>query len=198
MDELILKEYLKSNGYISESDFIKNMKSLFNKRNTYLEHDDIIKDNMSDREYYSKSGREYYTKRDSSTLEELIYSLNSKEKEKVLEMLNKDDKHFNESKAKTLVSEMYHMSEGRKYIGEYFSIEKAKEICEKYRAVIPTNITHCDIYVAINSQYHDYCILFKNWFGDNIDSRIIESAIIYWFKDDDYEGLNKVFEYFKD
>ena len=44
MDELILKEYLKSNGYISESDFIKNMKSLFNKRNTYLEHDDIIKD----------------------------------------------------------------------------------------------------------------------------------------------------------
>ena len=162
MDELILKEYLKSNGYISESDFIKNMKSLFNKRNTYLEHDDIIKDNMPDREYYSKSGREYYTKRDSSTLEELIYSLNSKEKEKVLEMLNKDDKHFNESKAKTLVSEMYHMSEGRKYIGEYFSIEKAKEICEKYRAVIPTNITHCDIYVAINSQYHDYCILFKN------------------------------------
>ena len=153
---------------------------------------------MSDREYYSKSVREYYTKRDSSTLEELIYSLNSKEKEKVLEMLNKDDKHFNELKAKTLVSEMYHMSEGRKYIGEYFSIEKAKEICEKYRAVIPTNITHCDIYVAINSQYHDYCILFKNWFGDNIDSRIIESAIIYWFKDDDYEGLNKVFEYFKD
>lgn len=35
------------------------------------------------------------------------------------------------------------------------------------------------MYVAINSQYHDYVELFKSWFGDNVDQKIIESAIKY-------------------
>ena len=48
----------------------------------------------------------------------------------------------------------------------------------------------------INAQYHDYCELFKAWFGDNIDNKIIESAINFWFKDDDYKGGSKVWKYF--
>ena len=28
-------------------------------------------------------------------------------------------------------------------------------------------------------------MLFKSWFGNDIEQKIIESAIIYWFKDDD-------------
>ena len=49
--------------------------------------------------------------------------------------------------------------------------------------------------VAINSQYHDYAELFKNWFGDGIEQKIVESAIVFWFKDADCKAENKVVEY---
>lgn len=87
--------------------------------------------------------------------------------------------HFTESEAMDLVSDMYHTEGGRKYSGEKFDIHKAKEICERYRGVIPVSATPTDVYVAINSQYHDYVELFKSWFGDNVDQKIIESAIIF-------------------
>lgn len=87
---------------------------------------------------------------------------------------------------------------GRKYSGEKFDIHKAKEICERYRGVIPVSATPTDVYVAINSQYHDYVELFKSWFGDNVDQKIIESAIIFWFKDVDCKSRNKVVSYFKE
>ena len=97
-----------------------------------------------------------------------------------------------------LVSDMYHTEGGRKYSGEKFDIHKAKEICERYRGVIPVSATPTDVYVAINSQYHDYVELFKSWFGDNVDQKIIESAIIFWFKDVDCKSINKVVSYFKE
>lgn len=50
-------------------------------------------------------------------------------------------------------------------------------------------------YVAINAQYHDYAKLFEEWFGGNIDNKVFESAIIFWFKDVDFDG-DKVWEYF--
>lgn len=65
----------------------------------------------------------------------------------------------------------------------------------RYRGVIPVSATPTDVYVAINSQYHDYVELFKSWFGDNVDQKIIESAIIFWFKDVDCKAENKVVEY---
>lgn len=71
------------------------------------------------------------------------------------------------------------------------------EVCERYRGLIPTSITVCDIYVAINPQYHDYCGLFKSWFMEGIEQRIIESAMIYWFIDDDCKVENKVVKYFR-
>lgn len=103
-----------------------------------------------------------------------------------------------ESEAMDLVSDMYHTEGGRKYSGEKFDIHKAKEICERYRGVIPVSATPTDVYVAINSQYHDYVELFKSWFGDNVDQKIIESAIIFWFKDVDCKSRNKVVSYFKE
>ena len=39
--------------------------------------------------------------------------------------------------------------------------------------------------------------MFKSWFNDNIESKIIESAIIYWFLDEDCVEQNKVLKYFK-
>lgn len=106
--------------------------------------------------------------------------------------------HFNESEAKYLVSEMYHIENGRKYNGEKFDMHKAKEVCERYRGILPTSVTPADVYVAINSQYHDYAELFKNWFGDGIEQKIVESAIVFWFKDADSKAENKVVEYFKE
>lgn len=52
-----------------------------------------------------------------------------------------------------------------------------------------------DTYVAINAQYHDYAKLFEEWFGGNIDNKVFESAITFWFKDVDFDG-DKVWEYF--
>lgn len=48
---------------------------------------------------------------------------------------------------------------------------------------------------AYNAQYHDYAKLFEEWFGGNIDNKVFESAITFWFKDVDFDG-DKVWEYF--
>lgn len=64
--------------------------------------------------------------------------------------------------------------------------------------VEPMTVTHADVYVAINAQYHDYCELFKSWFGDGVEQKIIESAVIFWFKDDDYKDGFKLWNYFKE
>lgn len=99
----------------------------------------------------------------------------------------------------SLLNNIYNEVEnGRKYVGEKFDMTKAKEVCERYRGILSQSITHADVYVAINSHYHDYCELFKAWFGDGIDQKIIESAIIFWFKDDDHREGSKLWNYFKE
>lgn len=61
--------------------------------------------------------------------------------------------------------------------------------------LLPNDVEPCDVYVAINAQYHDYAKLFEEWFGGNIDNKVFESAITFWFKDVDFDG-DKVWEYF--
>lgn len=109
-----------------------------------------------------------------------------------------NSEHFNESYAKYTVGNMYHVEGGRKHVGEKFNMAKAKEIHERYRGTIPSDVTVADIYVAINAQYHDYCELFKSWFGSGIEQKIIESAMVFWFKDTDYNKGFKLGEYFKE
>lgn len=75
---------------------------------------------------------------------------------------------------------------------------KFREFSKAHPEVTPVSATPTDVYVAINSQYHDYVELFKSWFGDNVDQKIIESAIIFWFKDVDCKSRNKVVSYFKE
>lgn len=70
----------------------------------------------------------------------------------------------------------------------HFNEYEAKE-------VLPNDVEPCDVYVAINAQYHDYAKLFEEWFGGNIDNKVFESAITFWFKDVDFDG-DKVWEYF--
>lgn len=105
---------------------------------------------------------------------------------------------YRKSYAKYLVSNMYHYEGGRKYVGEKFSMAKAKEVCERYRGVIPQSFTHADVYVAINEHYHNCSELFKSWFGEDIDQKVIEAAILFWFKDDDYKSNSKLWNHFKE
>ena len=123
---------------------------------------------------------EFHELTSTSMTEEPIYLSQTKEV-----VTHQDNVHMSEMEAKELVSKMYHIEGGRKYIGEKFDMYKAKEVCERYRGILPVSVTTCDVYVAINSQYHNYAMLFKSWFGNDIEQKIIESAIIYWFKDDD-------------
>ena len=111
-------------------------------------------------------------------------------------MSHQNGTHISELEAKEIVSKMYHIENGRKYIGEKFDMYKAKEVCDRYRGIILVSVTVCDIYVAINSQYHDYVELFKSWFTEGIEQRVIESAIAFWFKDTNNKSENKVVEYF--
>lgn len=68
-------------------------------------------------------------------------------------------------------------------------------IFDEEKEVLPNDVEPCDVYVAINAQYHDYAKLFEEWFGGNIDNKVFESAITFWFKDVDFDG-DKVWEYF--
>lgn len=108
---------------------------------------------------------------------------------------NDDGYHFNEYEAKEVVEQMYHVKDNKKYVGEKYDMNKAHEICERYKEVLPNDVEPCDVYVAINAQYHDYAKLFEEWFGGNIDNKVFESAITFWFKDVDFDG-DKVWEYF--
>ena len=113
-------------------------------------------------------------------------------------MSHQSGTHMSEIEAKEVVSEMYHIEGGRKYIGEKFDMYKAKEVCERYRNIIPKEANYIDVYLAINSQYHNYICLFKQWFDVNdIDCKIIQSAIHYWFNDDDWAYKDKVQKLFK-
>ena len=104
--------------------------------------------------------------------------------------------HFDEEYAKWQVSTMHHTADNGKVCkGEIYNYDCAKNVFDKYVRNINSSITVWDVYVAINAQYHDYAKLFEEWFGGNIDNKVFESAITFWFKDVDFDG-DKVWEYF--
>lgn len=149
MEDLILIEYMRDKGLVTEHDFEEKLKDVLYK---------------------------HYMKDYSPMTEEMI--------------------GIDATKARELVSKMYHVYEGRKCQGEKYDMGKAREIYNKYKSVMAPTITPAMIYLAINSQYHDYCALFREWFGDSIDDKIIKSALHFWFNDTDYIGQCKIADYF--
>lgn len=81
------------------------------------------------------------------------------------------------------------------YVNNYNALQSMVQAEVLNKEVLPNDIEPCDVYVAINAQYHDYAKLFEEWFGGNIDNKVFESAITFWFKDVDFDG-DKVWEYF--
>lgn len=83
-------------------------------------------------------------------------------------------------------------------VGEKYDMQKAHEVCNKFKDKLEEDIEVADVYVAINAQYHDYCKLFEKWFGKgNFDDMIFESAIDFWFDDVDF-GEDKLWKYFNE
>lgn len=109
--------------------------------------------------------------------------------------------HFDEEYAKWQVSTMHHTADNGKVCkGEIYNYDCAKNVFDKYVRNINSSITVWDVYVAINAQYHDYIRLYSEWFRNinknELDNKIIESAITFYFKDED-SGNTKTWNYFK-
>lgn len=96
---------------------------------------------LTDRERSRENLFGRFNRMSDSLTEEDIYEM----MKMVRERKNSGNEHFNESYAKYLVSNMYHYEGVRKYVGEKFSMAKAKEVCERYRGVIPQSFTHADV-----------------------------------------------------
>lgn len=227
MDEIMLMEYLKSKGigHMSEREFIHKFKDFLedHSKTSYMRyHEDPYKDHFEDILYRRGMGgmrrhQDYYDYLHSSYPE--MYASNSYFTEEHSPFIRHNKSyedapyiksntfmgktsmmqdHFDDAYARYIVSMMHHTEGGRSHSGEKFSMAKAKEVQERYRGMLSHDITVADIYVAINAQYHDYHELFKSWFGSGIEQKIIESAIIFWFKDADYSKGFKLMEYFKE
>lgn len=108
---------------------------------------------------------------------------------------NSDPLLYPSEKMTNSIDEQIAFLQSQKQAIEKYDMNKAHEICERYKEVLPNDVEPCDVYVAINAQYHDYAKLFEEWFGGNIDNKVFESAITFWFKDVDFDG-DKVWEYF--
>lgn len=107
--------------------------------------------------------------------------------------------HFDETYARWQVERMHHTSpNGSVHRGEHWTIDQVMAATNKYRAKFPAEVTEWDVYVALNSQWHDY----DDWAATKFDSpeqrdtAIIDGAIAFWFADEDYPSPTKVWDYF--
>lgn len=218
MDELMMYNYLKSKGMggMSEHEFMDKFKNFMNKyrRNSMrhghegdfypVEDDFYMRRHGSPDEFMDMFGsrNERFSDRYNRGMRDSMRGgMRDDDMYKMMRYMRESmrgGEHFDELEAEHLVSDMYHTENGRKYTGEKFDMHKAKEICERYRGILPTSVTPADVYIAINSQYHDYAELFKNWFGNDIEQKVVESAIVFWFKDADAKSENKLVEYFRE
>ena len=109
-------------------------------------------------------------------------------------------KHFDKSFAEWQVEQMHHKgTDGKVYKGEHWSYEQTTEVMQKYKAKLSSEITPCDFYVALNTQWHDYICWAKEHFESEVDAElaIVEMAVRFWFMDDDWDGNTKVWRYFR-
>ena len=182
MEDIMVIEYLRKKGLLED----------------YVKHQSHPTKNEECADIYDKFFNDF---------KELTKNMKGRDKDEFIESLKNyqpeevvySHEHITEAHAKHIVSKMWSMdNSGRKWMGEKFDMYKAKEVCERYRGILPQTVTYADVYVAINSQFHDYHCLYKTWFGEDMSHQIIESAITYWFKDADYDKGCKIWNYFKE
>lgn len=108
-------------------------------------------------------------------------------------------KHFDKEYAEWQVERMHHKCGDKVYKGEHWNLETTTSVMGNYRNILPSEVTACDFYVALNAQWHDYQCTMSQLFSTEaeVDKAIIEGAIAFWFKDDDWPGADKVWVYFR-
>lgn len=109
-------------------------------------------------------------------------------------------KHFDKEYAEWEVEQMHHQSpDGKEHRGAHWTMEQTNTVYDKYRSRLPAEITPGDFYVALNAQYHDLGQWFMEHMPDKEEAEgaIIESAVKFWFMDDDWPTATKVWCYFR-
>lgn len=167
---------------------------------------DFIRSERGSIRHYEDSdpfGEYSYRRREhsDSDLYRMMENMDDSEKRRMWETMlesheGRRGRHFSPSYAKSEVEEMSHIENGNRHKGEKYTMEKAEEVYRRYKSVLPEEVTAADVYVAINCHFHDFAQLYKAWFGDNIDTKIIESAIVFWFKDEEFPDGEKLWKYF--
>lgn len=118
-------------------------------------------------------------------------------KAKIVEEANKEAELFKKFQIATQANPNLTYAEFIKNVNG----KDAKAIYDKHVRNINREITYWDVYVAVNAQYHDYVRLYQDWFPnlteEQLDEKVIYSAINFWFKDED-AGTGKVWNYFKE
>lgn len=94
--------------------------------------------------------------------------------------------HFDDKFGKWQIEQMYHKGEdGKKYEGLHWSEDDMKLVFDKHKSSLPSGTTFWDVSVAITGNWHDKVDLFKKWFPENHEEKIIEDALCFYFKDVD-------------
>ena len=109
-------------------------------------------------------------------------------------------KHFDKEYAEWQVAQMHHESkDGKEYKGEHWSMDATTSVMARYKPMLPSEVTPCDFYVALNAEWHDYHCWAKEHFAteEEMELAIIEMAVVFWFKDDDWPTPDKVWCYFR-
>lgn len=105
--------------------------------------------------------------------------------------------HYNEEFGKWEVSQMHHKgTDGKIYKGEHWTVEQVSEVYEKYKSKLKKEDTVWDVYVAVHSYWHDNCVKYKEWFGEDYEAKIIEGCLNYFFLDEDAPS-GKIWFYYK-
>lgn len=222
MDEYMLRELMRRGGMGNEGadDVSRRFKEFMMREDNSGKHM-MDYDNFTDRGMYQDFPRSRRVRREMGESEfyEMINrekSVNFPELKRMFENMSPEDKkrmwkymttmhehyggrHYNNNTyARETVAEMFHTENSHKHMGERYKMEKAEEVFRKYKELLPEDVTVADVYVAINATYHRFTLLFKSWFGDNIDTKIIEAAIVFWFKDEECPDGDKVWEFYQE
>lgn len=124
--------------------------------------------------------------------------------EEAINNIDAGNSNHSDDELDDIISSLTKLNRGIKGISKREACERilhcSPSTFDKYVRNINSSITVWDVYVAINAQYHDYVRLYSEWFRNinknELDNKIIESAITFYFKDED-SGSTKTWNYFK-
>lgn len=124
--------------------------------------------------------------------------------EEAINNIDAGNSNHSDDELDDIISSLTKLNRGIKRISKREACERilhcSPSTFDKYVRNINSSITVWDVYVAINAQYHDYIRLYSEWFRNinknELDNKIIESAITFYFKDED-SGSTKTWNYFK-